>query len=185
MFCCVPSPGYNRTGWLGVKHQLTYTTALTTWSILSLSHLTVTELQNVQVTCTHHQYTHTQAVYKTTKMKYINYMYGCTLFSCKQLNDPRHRMTGSETDIFLIQWKMMHIPLTLIISLYNFILVVVHDLESRMPRAITTVHNIYFYCFWLFCLVLILLCFSLDNLVLINQKSVSYTHLTLPTKRFV
>ena len=40
---------------------------------------------------------------------------------------------------------MMHIPLTLIISLYNFILV--HDLESRMPRAITTVHNIYFYCF--------------------------------------
>ena len=94
MFCCVPSPGYNCTGWLGVKHQLTYTTALTTWSILSLSRLTVTELQNVQVTCTHHQYTHTQAVYKTTKMKSINYMYGCTLFSCKQLNDPRHRMTG-------------------------------------------------------------------------------------------
>ena len=93
MFCCVPSPGYNRTGWLGVKHQLAYTTALTTWSVLSVSLLTVTELQNVQVTCAH-QYIHTQAVCKTTKMKCVNYMYACTLFSCKQLNDPRHRMTG-------------------------------------------------------------------------------------------
>ena len=97
--------------------SLMYTTTLTTWIILSISLLTVTELQNLKVTCTH-QYIHTQAVYKTTKMKYINYMYACTLFLCKQLNDPRHRMTCSEIDIFLTQWKMLHIPPILIISLY-------------------------------------------------------------------